>query len=89
MLAQSWTRYVTTPTLRLAPFILAGLLVLSFALGMLVTSLPAIRGTTSGANAAVPAAPFDAAKFRAEERAPLSQPGFDPVQFRSDEKTLR
>lgn len=89
MLTQSWTRYVTTPTLRLAPFILAGLLVLSFAFGMLVTSLATVHGSTTGANAGAPAAPFDAAGFRAGERAPLSQPGFDPVQFRADEHSFR
>ena len=89
MLSQSWTRHLTTPTLRLAPFILAGLLVLSFVLGMVVTSLAAVHGTATGAIAAAPAATFDAALFRAGERAPLSQPGFDEVQFRLNEKTLR
>lgn len=68
MQSQSWTRLVTTPTLRLAPFILAGLLVISFALGALVMSLPATRGTTTGANAAAPAATFDAVQFRADEK---------------------
>lgn len=68
MQAQSWTRYVTAPTLRLAPFILVGLLVLSFALGALVTSVPSARGTTN-LNAAVPAATFDAVQFRADEKA--------------------
>jgi hypothetical protein len=68
MTSQSWTRTLTNPTLRLAPFILAGLLVLSFALGMLITSLPAARGTATGANAAAPALTFDAVQFRADEK---------------------
>jgi hypothetical protein len=89
MQSQSWTRHVTSPTLRLAPFILAGLLLLSFALGALATSLPAFSGTTTGANAAAVAPTFDSARFRAGERAPLSQPAFDSVQFRAGEKTLR
>jgi hypothetical protein len=68
MLSQSWTRYVTTPSLRLAPFILAGLLVLSFALGMLATSVHALGGSAAGPNAAAPAPTFDAVQFRADEK---------------------
>ena len=47
---------------------LAGLLVISFVLGALVMSLPAVRGTTTGANAAAPAATFDAVQFRQDEK---------------------
>jgi len=77
----------------LAPAPLAALLALALLAGALLGAGITLQLGSSGSNAGVastvvqPAPTFDAAGFRAEERAPLQAP-FDDIKFRAEERGL-
>lgn len=77
------TLQTSSPTVRLAPVVGAGLLVAALAIGGLALSRPAAAPQTRPA-VALPT--FDAVQFRAGEHAALAAPVFDAVQFRAGER---